>query len=109
MTRPTPRSSLLPSTPLCRSTTTSIVSASATDSDGDAGAADTQTVHVANVAATVVLDAGNDLNVNESGVTQHTYNYAISHPGTHTTTTVTTTSGANATKTAPTAPRFFSQ
>src|SRR2546429_5322845 len=100
MTRPTPRSSLLPSTPLCRSTTTSIVSASATDSDGDAGAADTQTVHVANVAPTVVLDAGNDLNVNESGVTQHTYNDSTSDPTHVTATSRTTSSGANGTQVA---------
>src|SRR5439155_194847 len=49
-------------------------------SDADTGAADTQTVHVANVAPTVVLDAGNDLNVSE-GSTQHTYSYSISDPG----------------------------
>ena len=38
-------------------------------------------VHVNNVAPTVTLSAGNDLSVNESSTTQHTYSYTISDPG----------------------------
>ena len=53
----------------------SVVSASATDSDNDTGAEDSQTVQVANVAPTVALAAGNDLSVNEGST--HTYSYTI--------------------------------
>jgi putative hemolysin len=57
----------------------STVSASATDSDGDTGAAATQTVTVNNVAPTVALAATNDLSVNEE--TQHTYSFTVTDPG----------------------------
>ena len=50
---------------------TSTVSASATDDDGATGAADTQDVTINNVAPTVILDAGNDLDVDEGST--HTY------------------------------------
>ena len=60
----------------------------------------TFSVHVSNVAPTVTLSALNDLSVNESGVTQHTYSYTISDPGADTVTSVTTSCGANGVKVA---------
>src|SRR5206468_2054318 len=58
---------------------TSVVSASATDSDHDTGNLDTQTVTIHNVAPTVTLSASNDLSVDEGST--HTYSFAISDPG----------------------------
>src|SRR5205085_1350782 len=75
---------------------TSTVSASATDSDGATGAADTQSVTVNNVAPTVTLAAGNDLSVNEGST--HTYSYTISDPGQDTVTAVTTSCSGTGTK-----------
>ena len=60
-------------------TTSSIVSASATDSDHDTGNQATQTVDIDNIAPTVALAAANDLSVNEGST--HTYGYTISDPG----------------------------
>ena len=57
-------------------------------------------MHVNNVAPTVTLSAGNDLSVNESGVTEHTYSYSISDPGTDNVASVSTSCGANGTKVA---------
>ena len=71
----------------------STVSASATDSDGDPGAADTQDVTINNVAPTVTLDPGNDLIVDEG--TNHTYAFSISDPGDDTVTAVTVSCGLN--------------
>ena len=55
-------------------------------------------VHVNNVAPTVALSAGNDLSVNESGVTEHTYSYSISDPGIDNVSSVSTSCGANGDK-----------
>src|SRR5207247_6477842 len=74
----------------------STVSAPATDSDDDTGAAATQSVTVANVAPTVTLVAGNDLSVNEGST--HTYSYTISDPGLDTVSSVATSCGGNGTK-----------
>jgi hypothetical protein len=73
----------------------SVVSASATDSDGDTGAADTQTVTVHNVAPIVTLSLANTLSVNEG--TTHTYTFSISDPGADTVSAVTVDCGANGT------------
>ena len=58
----------------------STVSVRATDSDGDAGAADTQAVTVRNVAPTATLDPGNVLTVGE-GSAQRTFSFSVSDPG----------------------------
>jgi hypothetical protein len=60
----------------------STVSVQVKDSDVAASNTDTQSVHVANVAPTVTLSAGNAVSVPE-GQTR-TYNYSISDPGTDT-------------------------
>jgi hypothetical protein len=74
----------------------STVSARATDSDGAQGAADTQSVSVANVAPKVTLSAANDLSVAEGSA--HTYSYSISDPGQDTVPAVDTSCGGNGTK-----------
>jgi PKD domain len=74
----------------------STVSAAATDSDGDTGAAGTQSVTVNNVAPAVTLSAGNDLSVNEGST--HTYSYSISDPGQDTVTSVTTSCSGTGSK-----------
>ena len=79
---------------------TSMVSVSANDEDTGPASSDSITVTVSNVAPTVTLSALNDLSVNESGVTQHTYSYTISDPGADTVTSVTTSCGANGVKVA---------
>ncbi len=71
----------------------STISASATDSDGDTGAADTQVVTINNVAPTVTLSALNDLDVAEGSTT--TYTFSIFDPGDDTVTAVTVDCGAN--------------
>jgi len=58
----------------------------------------TTAVTVGNIAPTVTLAAGNDLSVNESGLTEHTYNYSISDPGQDTVQSVATSCGVNGTK-----------
>src|SRR5205085_4181883 len=55
----------------------STVSASATDSDGATGNTDSQSVTVANVAPTVVLNGA--ANVDEGST--HTYTFTVSDPG----------------------------
>ena len=55
-------------------------------------------VHVSNVAPTVTLSAGNDLSVDESGLTEHEYSYSISDPGTDDVDSVSTSCGANGDK-----------
>jgi hypothetical protein len=72
---------------------TSVVSASATDSDGDTGNLATQTVDIANVAPTVTLAPANDLSVNEGST--YTYSYTISDPGADTIEAVTPDCGTN--------------
>ena len=71
---------------------TSDVSASATDSDNDTGAADSQTVTVNNVAPTVML-IGDSL-ANE-GLTK-TYTYTVNDPGNDPNPTITESCGAGA-------------
>jgi hypothetical protein len=56
------------------------VSVSATDSDGDTGAADTQAVTVHNVAPTVTLAEDNVRSVDE-GPAAHTYAFSVTDPG----------------------------
>ena len=73
---------------------TSTISASATDDDGDTGAADTQDVDVINVAPTVVL-SGDFSDVDEGST--RIYSYTVSDPGDDAaTTTVVESCGANA-------------
>ena len=55
-------------------------------------------MHVSNVAPTVTLSAGNDLSVDESGITEHKYSYSISDPGTDDVDSVSTSCGANGDK-----------
>src|SRR5207248_1328428 len=74
------------------------VSISATDSDGDTGNIDSQSVSIANVAPTVTLSAANDLSVAEGST--RTYSYTISDPGQDTVQSVTTSCGVNGTKVA---------
>ena len=56
------------------------VSVRATDSDGDTGPADTQTVTVRNVPPVATLDPGNDLVV-AAGPTGHMYSFSVYDPG----------------------------
>src|SRR5437667_107951 len=74
----------------------STVSDSATESNGDMGVEDTQTVTVHHVVPTVRSSDLNDLSVNEG--TTHTYNFTISDPGVDTITGVTVSCGANGTQ-----------
>jgi hypothetical protein len=78
----------------------STVSARATDSDGDEGAADTQSVDAANVAPTVTLSATNDQSVSEGSTA--TYGYSIADPGQDAVASVDTSCGAHGTKTSAT-------
>ena len=55
----------------------STVSARATDSDGDEGAANTQTVRVANVAPTVTLSGAGAVSEGST----HTYSFTVTDPG----------------------------
>ena len=80
-----------------------IITVDLVDEDGTFNGANTPSafqVHVNNVAPTVSLAAGNDLSVNESSSTQHTYSYTISDPGQDTVQSVTTSCGGNGTKVA---------
>jgi PKD domain len=79
------------------------VSAYATDSDGAAGPADTQTVTVENVAPTLALSAANDTTANEGST--HTYSYTVSDPGDDTA-TVDASCGDKGTKSNETATSF---
>ena len=72
---------------------TSIVSASATDSDGATGNLATQTVSVANVAPTVVLSGADTANEGQT----NTYTYTVSDPGNDPNPAITESCGANAT------------
>jgi uncharacterized repeat protein (TIGR01451 family) len=56
------------------------VSVRATDSDGDTGPGDMQTVTVRNVPPTTTLDPANDRLVDE-GPAQHTYRFTVTDPG----------------------------
>ena len=60
--------------------------------------ANAKSVAVDNVAPTVTLSNLNDLSVNESGITEHTYSYSISDPGTDNVASVSTSCGANGVK-----------
>ena len=55
------------------------LTAAATDSDGETGAAAHQSVHVNNVAPTVTFSPANDTSVDEG--TTHTYVFSVSDPG----------------------------
>ena len=69
------------------------------DEDGTfSDAANALSVHVSNVAPTVTLSAGNDLSVDESGLTEHEYSYSISDPGSDDVDSVSTSCGANGDK-----------
>jgi hypothetical protein len=72
-----------------------VVSVTPTNARGTNGAADSQTVSIANVAPTAVLDSGNDVAVKE-GSTHH-YAFTTSDPGDDSV-TVETSCGANGTK-----------
>src|SRR5205823_1052591 len=80
-------------------TTTSDVTAQATDSDGDPGNVATQAVTVHNVAPTVAF-TGAPASANE-GQTK-TYTYSISDPGQDTVQSVATSCGVGGTKSADT-------
>jgi hypothetical protein len=73
------------------------VSAQATDSDGDAGATDTQSVTVANVAPTTTLSPANPSSLQESAA-ERTFSYSISDPGQDTVTSVATSCGSGGQK-----------
>jgi hypothetical protein len=77
----------------------STVTVQAIDSDGAASNTAERVVKINNVAPTVAFTAG-PTTVNESGVTQHTYNYSISDPGNDTISSVSTSCGANGVKVA---------
>jgi subtilisin family serine protease len=77
----------------------STVTAQATDSDGAPSNTAERGVTVNNVAPTVAFTAG-PTTADESGVTQHTYNYSITDPGNDAITSVSTSCGANGMKVA---------
>src|SRR5207247_1235719 len=69
------------------------------DEDGTfLGRANGLSVHVLNVAPTVTLSNLNELSVDESSITEHTYSYSISHPGTDNVASVSTSCGVNRVK-----------
>jgi hypothetical protein len=81
----------------------SIVSASATDSDGATGAADTQSVTVNNVAPTVTLSGAASA---DEGQTK-TYTYTVSDPGDDPSPAITESCGAHGTRTDTAAANSF--